>query len=150
LSDFAATLLLSTILLPFIGELWFLFSTVVFVELLILIILKRKDGVVVESKGVLDSGRYLFEFPRTLFTFYAASLFLGPLLFFCFMTTSSGLYFIPKFSGAGGLLSVYLIIFLTILGFGSLQGLFIALLFRMSGLIFFNAPIYVLKRFRYI
>ncbi len=151
LSDLAAILLLSTILLPFIGELWFLFSIMVLVELLILIILKRKDGVGVDSRGVLDSGvRYLFEFPRTLFTFYAASLFLDPLILFCFMTTSSGLYFIPKFSGAGGLLSVYLIIFSTVLGFGPLQGLFMAFLFRMSGLIFFNAPIYILKRFRYI
>ena len=84
----------------------------------------------------------MLEFPRTLFIFFAANHFLDIPIVVAFLVSTSVLYFVPKFRGAGGLLAVYCVLFYPLLGGTPFEGLLFSILFRVSGVLFFAFPIY--------
>lgn len=149
-ADLLATIMMSFFLCLFLEiNLIYFFLVVVGLEILLFLFLIKGLKMPFESKSLFyNIIRYLFEFPRTLFTFYAAGLFLNPVIIFCLLTTSSALYFLPRFRGAGGLLSLYLMIFTSFIGLGILYGLFVAILFRINAIIFFSFPLYLMKRWK--
>jgi len=110
-------------------------------------ILSKKRGSIFVSLVGATIIRYILEFPRTLFIIFAVNHFIEIPIIICFLLSTSVLYFIPKFRGAGGLLEVYLMIFYPLLGGTQLDGFLLSGLFRISGLLFFALPTYLYIKF---
>lgn len=129
----------------------FFFLVVIAFELIFVIFYIYKNALDIKRLGkliffqciLLALFRFALEFPRTILTIYSVNIFPPPALIFCFISTGSLLYYIPKLKRAVGLLELYLIIAFPILGGTYLQGLFTAIVFRLNGIIFFMLPMYI-------
>lgn len=146
-SDIIAILIILLLTYPFIKINTIFFSFVLIFELVYIFyfiflqsfLLKKIFYVVLAS--IL---RYFFEIFTPFLIFLSTNIFLDlPTLLF-FTASTSLLYYIPKFKLAGGLLDLYLVLMFYFLG-QLLLGLVVAILFRLSSLIFFVLPLSILK-----
>ncbi len=150
-SDTISIILLTLVSLFFLKE-WGSFIWILVFEILYVLVMVVKHRSILSRKTggytFLCFLRYFMEFPRTLFVFYAAGVFMDIPVVFIFLVSSSLLYFIPYFKNAGGLLEAYSALFFYSLGYPVLFGFMVAVLFRINAVVFHVIPFNLYLRLR--
>ncbi len=143
ISDMVSIPFLILVSLFFVKEWNFFLWILVFETVYVLMVVVKHRNILSRKLGGYASlcfFRYFLEFPRTLFVFYAANLFLDIPVIIIFLASSSLLYFVPYFKNAGGLLEAYSVLFFYLLGYPVLFGFMVAVLFRINAVVFHVIP----------